>query len=366
MSFLTRPFRIRPTAREAVQYTLPVWLTGFLFMAVISAMRPEISKPGDWAAMFLGLLSALVVAMLLYQAFRLAANRPAWLAYLIVVLAVGLCAALQEAADYAGQYLVASVTPGMLTPPLDLWAATIAAFFYVCLYGANAALLWIAFTNRMGREQATRLAEATAEAERASAEVARAELRALRLQLNPHFLFNSLSAVGNLITTGRSDEARATLHHLASFLRGSLGEAPGGKVELADEFDTACAYLEVETVRFPDRLVVQVVCPADLREALAPDFLLQPIVENTVRYALTDADRPVRLTMTARREGEDLVLRVEDDGPRNGASTGGLGIGQANTAERLRLLYGGRATMTAGPQATGYAVEIRLPLEFVA
>ncbi|MEW5685623.1 MAG: histidine kinase [Pseudomonadota bacterium] len=359
MSFLTRPFRIKPTVREAVQYTLPVWLTGFLFMAVITAMRPEVSGAGDWTAMTMGLISALIVAMLLYQAFRLAADRPAWLAYVIVVVAVGACAALQGIADYAGQYFVASLTPGMLKPPLDMWAFTITAFFYVCLYSANAALLWISFANRVAREQATRLAEATAEA-------ARAELRALRLQLNPHFLFNSLNAVGNLIAAGRSEEARTTVQNLAGFLRGSLSEAPDGKIELADEFDTACAYLEVETVRFPDRLDVEVSCPDDLRDALVPDFLLQPIVENTVRYALSGASEPVSLRMAARRDGEELVLRVEDDGVRGATTGGGLGIGQANTTERLKVMYGGRAAMTAGPQTRGYAVEIRLPLEFVA
>jgi hypothetical protein len=352
---LTRPFNISPSRKEAVQLALVVHPTAFVAAATLSVLRGYGAGPADFAAMTLGLASALAVSAILYQAFRLVANRPAWLAYLAIVFAVSVAACLQSALDLGAQHLMRLFAPGMTVPALDRTTVTIEVFVQFCLYLVNAAVYWVTFANRKNREQAAELAEARAL-------TAEAELRALRLQLNPHFLFNSLNSATTLISVGRAEEARLMLLKLSDFLRGALKSE--ATVELADELSAAASYLEVEAVRFPGRLQLEIDCPAHLRQAPVPDFLLQPLVENAVKHALQPGGLPGAVHVQVREEDGQLQIEVSNPLPGVAADAprAGHGVGQSVTAARLRRLYGRQASLTVASDANRYAVTLRLPI----
>ena len=190
-----------------------------------------------------------------------------------------------------------------------------------------------------------------------------AELRSLRYQVNPHFLFNALNSLSALVMTGKGERAEEMIQGLSSLYRHSLAENPTGDVALADEIALQRDYLAIEAVRFPERLRVAVDLPAGLAGLQVPGMILQPLVENSVKYAVAPTACPVTITIAAREEYGRLVLTVADDGPgQSSAETHGFGIGLANVSDRLQARFGSDATIVSGPVPGGYRSELRLPL----
>jgi len=190
-----------------------------------------------------------------------------------------------------------------------------------------------------------------------------AELRSLRYQVNPHFLFNTLNSLSALVLTGKAERAEQMIQTISNFYRHSLADDPTSDVTLADEIDLQRLYLTIESVRFPERLVSQFDIPVDLNKARVPGMILQPLVENSVKYAVSAVTRPVTITIAAREEFDRLVISVSDDGPGlpNDGSHG-FGIGLANVRDRLEARFGSDVVLTSGPIPGGYKSEIRIPL----
>lgn len=190
-----------------------------------------------------------------------------------------------------------------------------------------------------------------------------AELRSLRYQVNPHFLFNTLNSLSAMVMTGKTEKAEEMIQTISSFYRHSLAEDPTTDTLLEDEFDLQRHYLAIEAVRFPDRLRPVFDLPVELADARVPGMILQPLVENSVKYAVAPVNRPITLRVAAREEYERLVIEVSDDGPGvpHGASNG-FGIGLANVRDRLEARFGREATIVSGPTPAGYRTEIRIPL----
>ena len=190
-----------------------------------------------------------------------------------------------------------------------------------------------------------------------------AELRSLRYQVNPHFLFNTLNSLSALVMTGKPQRAEEMIQSISRFYRHSLADDPTSDVALADEFDLQRQYLEIEAVRFPDRLRTKFDLPANLADARVPGMILQPLVENSVKYAVSPVARTVTITLAAREEFDRLVVTVSDDGP--GVPSGvkhGFGIGLANVRDRLEARYGPDVVLTSTPYKGGYVTEMRIPL----
>ena len=190
-----------------------------------------------------------------------------------------------------------------------------------------------------------------------------AELRSLRYQVNPHFLFNTLNSLSALVMTGKAERAEKMIQTISRFYRHSLANEPTADVALRDEFDLQRLYLDIEAVRFPKRLVCVFDLPADLEDARVPGMILQPLVENSVKYAISAVARPVTITLAAREEFDRLVITVSDDGP--GVPQGahhGFGIGLANVRDRLEARFGADIGFTSAPVPGGYRTEIRIPL----
>ena len=200
---------------------------------------------------------------------------------------------------------------------------------------------------------------------RAEAHAHQAQLRALRYQLNPHFLFNTLNAVSTLVTEKRDREATAMIARLSEFLRLTMESDGAPEVPLAEELEFVQRYLEIEQVRFGERLHATVSVDDEVLSYPVPSLILQPLIENAMKHALSPREEGGRIAVEARREQRHLLLRVADDGPglRDGARTGERGIGLANTRERLGELYGGASRMDLEEtKGGGLSVSIRIPL----
>ena len=183
---------------------------------------------------------------------------------------------------------------------------------------------------------------------KAEAAAHQAQLEALRYQINPHFLFNALNAVSTLVTERRNDEASRMLARVSDFLRLTLTAPVRDEVALADEIDYVRQYLEIERVRFGERLRTEFDVAPDAWEAAVPAFVLQPLIENAVRHAIAPRESGGAITLEARRSGDMLRVSIVDDGlgvrdePR-GNGTGRIGL--TNTRDRLRQLYGDRGRL---------------------
>jgi len=185
----------------------------------------------------------------------------------------------------------------------------------------------------------------------------------LRYQVNPHFLFNTLNSLSALVMTGKTEAAETMIQTISRFYRHSLAAEPTADVALRDEFDLQRLYLEIEAVRFPTRLRAVFDLPQGLEDARLPGMILQPLVENSVKYAVSPVSRPVTITLAAREEFDRLVITVSDDGP--GVPQGaqhGFGIGLANVRDRLEARFGPDIGFASGPVPGGYRSEIRIPL----
>ena len=190
-----------------------------------------------------------------------------------------------------------------------------------------------------------------------------AQLRALHSQINPHFLFNSLNSVSALILDRKISEADEMVAKLAHFLRLGLAADPTKTIKLGDEIDFQRAYLEIEQLRYHD-LGVSIEVPEPLREAQVPALILQPIVENAVKFGVAGSPPPSCIAIHASTDGSRLHLRVRDGGEGGGSKAKqGTGIGLANVRQRLQLTYGpGNTELTAGIVEGGYEVDLTLPL----
>ena len=186
------------------------------------------------------------------------------------------------------------------------------------------------------------------------------------MQMEPHFLFNTLNAVTTLVELKRNDEASETLAHLNTILRKTLQRNAPEKIPFAQELQIVESYLAIQQVRFADRLHIKIETTPDALEGLVPCFILQPIVENAIRHGISRVEGYGLLETSVERIGDTLRLRVRDNGPGlNGSSTNtGHGIGIKNTRDRLSYFYPDAYHFTAiEPERGGYEVTIQIPYE---
>ena len=185
------------------------------------------------------------------------------------------------------------------------------------------------------------------------------------MQLEPHFLFNTLNAITTLVELGRQSEAAEMLGHLNTILKSTLKRTIPEKVPLSQELEIVENYLAIEQVRFADRLHIEIKIDPGALDSLVPCFLLQPIVENAIRHGIAHCEDNGVVEATARREGNLLRLEVRDTGARvNGHAKQGNGIGLKNTRDRLAHFYHEAYEMVARPlDAGGFEVAITIPYE---
>lgn len=191
-----------------------------------------------------------------------------------------------------------------------------------------------------------------------------AQLKALQMQLEPHFLFNTLNAITTLVELGRQAQAAEMLGHLNVILKRTLEQCIPEKIPLSQELEIVENYLAIEQVRFADRLRVDVKIDPGALHSLVPCFLLQPIVENAIRHGIANSEGKGTVIASARRDGDRLCIAVRDSGPGSSSSSSGSGIGLKNTRERLAYFYPESHSLHAGPlRSGGFEVAIDVPYE---
>jgi signal transduction histidine kinase len=211
------------------------------------------------------------------------------------------------------------------------------------------------------------LQEQTEQTLKAVAAAHKAQLKMLRYQLNPHFLFNTLNAISTLILDGSNKTANLAVTRLSDFLRYTLDNDPMSRVTLGSELSALDLYLEIEKVRFGDRLIIEKDIDERAESGLLPSLILQPLIENAIKYAISPSEDGGTLRISARVHQETLVLQLSDTGPGLGNGNNGQkssGVGLKNTRERLQQLYGDQQAFTLAPnKPTGLIITINIPYE---
>jgi two-component system LytT family sensor kinase len=235
--------------------------------------------------------------------------------------------------------------------------------FTVVVYAAVVGIVY-SLTDR------ARLRVRERDAARLAQQLSEAQLASLRMQLQPHFLFNSLNAVMALVRDAENERAVTALALLSDMLRATLNAGSTHEVSLGDEVTFLRHYLAMEQLRFGDRLQVTFDVPPELLDAAVPQFVLQPFVENSIKHGILDRRRGGAIGISARIDGGSLRLSVVDDGVglRGGTAAGhGGGVGLKNARLHLTYLYGDRATLRvgAGANRVGVAVDVTLPFSRV-
>jgi signal transduction histidine kinase len=254
------------------------------------------------------------------------------------------------------------------------FASLVLGVFYIemTLLGAWSALYYAINYYLQVEQQADRL-------ERLEAQATSAQLAMLRYQLNPHFLFNTLNSISTLVLLKQTEPANAMLTRLSGFLRHTLVTQPGGKVTVAQEVETLKLYLDIERMRFEERLRTVFSIDPAAADAVIPSFLLQPLVENAIKYAVSPQEEGARISLTAQLVGNRLRLTVSDTGPGLRAkaaratlpaamagadNTVSTGVGLANIRDRLAQAYGADHVFDIRtPPEGGFTVVIEIPHE---
>jgi two-component system, LytTR family, sensor kinase len=238
----------------------------------------------------------------------------------------------------------------------EIFAGSVSAtYLYVCWAGIY---IIIKYYESLQQQREATLRAATLAQE--------AQLKMLRYQLNPHFLFNTLNAISTLILDNENRTANQTVMRLSEFLRYTLDQDPMKKVTLRQEIEAMNLYLTTEKLRFGDRLKIEYAVEDAALEALVPSLLLQPLIENAVKYAVSPSEQGGTIRVEGRARGNMLELAVADDGPglNTGAAPGaGRGVGLRNIRERLAVLYEDRHRFATIDNKPGLRIELGLPLE---
>jgi len=195
-----------------------------------------------------------------------------------------------------------------------------------------------------------------------------AQLKMLRYQLNPHFLFNTLNAISTLVLEKDTRRANDMVSRLSNFLRYSLDTDPMQKIDLQNEINALKLYLDIEKVRFEERLSLALDIEDQAMNGLIPSLLLQPLVENAIKYAVAISETGGTIKIAAKKWENNLIIEVSDDGPGvellDGSITNSRGVGVSNTSSRLAELYGDRHSFKlSNLEPHGLKIEISIPFE---
>ena len=308
------------------------------------------------------------------QSATLALKSPMFLMYFVILAALPIAASTRKAAAVAcmafgcyGALVWFFFAAGRLPTVLDPVTASEAARVSPLDEGAKLLLLAVGgviatYATNWQERLATSFSRATEEREQLEARLARAQLQSLRLQLHPHFLFNTLNTINALIGTDRH-AAERVVSGLSELLRMSLSSASEQEISLAKELELLAHYIEIQQIRFQDRLTVSFRIDPDARYALVPNLMLQPLVENAIRHGIAPRAAPGHVVVTAARQGGRLELSVVDDGVGESPRVEHRdGVGLGNTRARLLSLYGSDHRFEAGSASTGgFVVRIEIP-----
>jgi signal transduction histidine kinase len=350
--------------REAAFWTLQLigWSGYFVAQLVSALFYPEkmpTEKTIAWAyVLMVAALTGFALSSVLRLVYRRVRDRPPSVLVPTVLVTVYL-AALTWRLFINGGYVVFMGEREMLEPWHRMFSGVLISTYLLLCW--SALYFGIYYYEAMQRERESVL--------KATALAQEAQMKMLRYQLNPHFLFNTLNAISTLILDRDNSTANQCVTKLSAFLRHTLDQDPMKKVTLQQELAALDLYLQIEQLRFGSRLKLDWRVDDAALGALVPSLLLQPLIENALKYAIAPSERGGTLHVGGRVIGGRLLLHVADDGPGlpEGIAIGnGRGVGLRNTRERLQVLYGERARFGAVNTKPGLRVDIEMPAEYAS
>lgn len=345
----------RDVALSMAALTLALWVAvGLISLSAMLPTKHPLASMIGWTVV--SVMGAALCAPLYVATVVSAQLRPVARVASVAAATVAL-AATQSAMDYllfdAVFTVMAPERP--MAPFFQNWKVNMMIYVWTYAFYATAATMILILTKAQAGERQLLQARAMAD---------QAQLHALRLQINPHFLFNALNAATSLVSLGRTQEAECVLLRLSEFFRSSLTTTGDGMVPLETEFDDLSAYLEIESVRFGERLDVQLDLPDELRPVPVPHFIVQPLVENAVKHGVVRSNAQTTITVLARAVGPRLQIRIEnEEPPPNPAAPRGAGVGLTNVRSRLAAIYGNRGELTTGRTDGRFWSQIELPAD---
>jgi signal transduction histidine kinase len=343
--------------RDGILLTFALW-----FFVLLTALPYIITRypAGEWFSVVLDVSTIFVsiaIGLLVFACFRLSVGWPTTMRAIFLGSVVLAAAVLQASFDliYTG-WVAQNLSGSFGSLPQDLKEGYQKWFRYLLVYAGNVALFQLAFVNRRSLSSERQLTDARAAAQHA-------QLEALRYQLNPHFLFNTLNSISSLIVTRRNEDAEHMTNKLSSFLRSSLTCDPAGLIPLDEELALIEEYLDIEAVRFGERLNVEIECEPAAGSALIPGFLVQPLVENAIKHGVAPSRDTVTIRLKATLSDGLLCITVENDkAPEEDRITvGSTGVGLSNVRRRLRAVFGESASLAAERTGDGFIATICIP-----
>lgn len=353
----------RPSAKADARWREAIRLTVALWSFVLLIFMPAILRrhdAGGFGSILLDsatILYSMLLGIALFIPFRATIDRPNRVRVAILLMAALAAAIINAVLDLVYTAIVAdSFDETFASFALDFNRGYESAFRYLMVFVVNLALFQLAFSMRRTIGTERQLVEAHTTAQQA-------QLTALRYQLNPHFLFNALNSISALIVTRRNDDAEQMTDKLSSFLRSSLATDPAALVPLAEELSLIEEYLDIEAVRFGDRLNATVECEPEASEALVPGFLVQPLVENAIKHGVSRSKGTVDIDIRASVDHGDLCITVENDRVRDTTRPPGAraGVGLLNVRQRLQAVYGDSATLKIEGRVDSFCATICIP-----
>jgi len=355
---------MRQTARRVLLYISAWTLVGLLFgsQAVLYSLysgRPQVVLPlasslADWYSW------ALLAPAILAVGRRFPLVRPGWWWRSVPALFVaGLVFTAVKIALRSG---LGWVFPQLPTMPFNI---VVLAQFHI-----QVATFWVILGIGSAFEYYGKFRERELRASQLESRLAQSQLEVLRMQLQPHFLFNTLHTISAFMQEGEIEDADRMISRLSDLLRLALESGGVQEVPLRQEMDFLRRYLEIQQIRFQDQLRVRLDVPDELLDATVPSLILQPLVENAIKHGVTPRAEGGEVTVEIARDDGQLRVAICDDGPGlslSGRAESGNGVGLSNTRARLEQLYGDRQRFVVGNNPGGGArVELTIPLRFAS
>ena len=330
--------------RTTLRLSLIYWALFFVADSVLGLfinVDPIDSAPNKLVPFGSGALMTYVMSLLLFRMRRLSFARKALLGLLMTAVAAPIFTAI----DFLNYLICQYPTPVKFNP---LYSG------YTLIEGASILFGWsclfIALLYHFEvRERERKLAAIREEA-------LTAQMQALRYQVNPHFLFNTLNSIAGLIEEGAATRAGRMVLSLSTLMRNTLSLDPMHDVALADELALQEEDLGIEHERFSDRMTFTIDIPEELRAALVPSLILQPLLENAIKHGVSKTSGRVEIAVTAKRQADRLHITVENDMPASDSGRSrspGMGLGLRNVSERLRVRFRGDSHFSSGRVAPG-------------
>jgi two-component system, LytTR family, sensor kinase len=367
-----------PRVRQRIRLIAGLWLAwtiaGLFYITQDSVPRLYRGEAVPWKYVFVGWMAGMYVCAALTPAVLWIGDR--WpverrVTYAGLHLCFSVVFSILATVIEVPLLLLLGVFPAATPPPLAVGVRVMLSFGIqggAIRYWAVIALQTVYRSQKNAKIREREAFELRVQASELAQQLATAQLSALKMQLQPHFLFNTLGAIIVLIQQRNTAQAEAMVARLADLLRLTLEDVEAQEVPLWRELDFLRLYLSIEQVRFEDRLTVHIAPAPALSDILVPHMVLQPIVENAVRHGLGQSEEAVTIDVGVTSANGSLALVVSDDGPGLlSTRPGHSGIGLTNTRTRLTRLYGDRARLLVEQAAgRGVRVTITLPIRTVA